>query len=241
MNVAVIENDSNHIEMLKHEISNLGQFDFFYNSIEFGKSDLDKYDVIIADYSLNTISGKDLIRSVSSKSKAQFFLMNSVSERFSEEDVENEHIAGLIIKDDIDSFKEHLRYIDVKLRINKILEENKNKYEGLLINEESYEIEEFEDYISVTLFDQVNERKRITEEIEKTEKYNVLVSFGNMTHIGSLLLSELVFLYSYIKSKKGKMIFLDTYNYTNILHLCNLDQIFLIINKKEDALKLFIK
>lgn len=135
MKVAIIENDVIYINSLK-KISEdyLWEMDFFNNSEEFGKVSLKQYSVIIANQDLSTTKGRDLLKSVSEKTNAQLFLMRLTSEGngFSKEDVLNGSISGLIDKSDPKNIIEQLKYIDSKLKINKIIEIENNKYDEII-------------------------------------------------------------------------------------------------------------
>lgn len=239
MKIAIIEDDNEYLKKLKVELSEVAEIDFFSNTIDFGKANLNSYDMIIVDNSLETMSGKDLIKSISTKTNAQFFLMNETNERYSEDAIEDEHITGFILKNDIKSFKDHIKYVDVKLRLNKSLAQDKYKYQEILNKDDSYKIEEFDDYISIVLVNPVESKENLKKDIEKIGKYNALVSFGT-THTSSLLLRDLIVLYSFFRDKKGKMVFWNASStMAEVLDLCNLNQILLIVSKKEDALNIF--
>jgi anti-anti-sigma regulatory factor len=241
MKIAIIEDDKEHLKILKDELMNTAEIDFFSNTIDFGKANLKSYDMIVVDNTLDTMSGKDLIRSISTKTNAQFFLMNETNEQYSEDIIDDEHIAGFILKNDIKSFKEHIKYVNVKLRLSKSLEQDTHKYQEILNKDSSYKIEEYKDYISIVLSNPIESKENLKKDIEKIGKYNALVSFGT-THTSSLLLRDLIVLYSFFRDKKGKMIFWNSSNtMSEVLDLCNLNQILLIVSKKEDALNIFNK
>ena len=66
MKVAIIEDDREYLDSLK-KVGQGWQIDFFSDSADFGKVSLKQYSVIIADQSLPTIKGRDLLKSVLSQ------------------------------------------------------------------------------------------------------------------------------------------------------------------------------
>ena len=138
MKIAIIENDLNKSEVIGR-MAVMYHWDIhnFRDSKEFGKIDLSDYDVVIADCSLSTMTGRDLIKSISGKTRAQMFLMSDSSSNFFEEDIDNVHINGFINKDRLNDLVDHLKYIDSKLRINKLMELETNKINNLLTENQS--------------------------------------------------------------------------------------------------------
>jgi len=133
MKIAIIENDEIFVKLLKEQLENEGwEVEYFFNSIQFGNAKLNKFDVIIADYSLDSISGKDLIKAIASKTTAQLFLLG---DQFDEEDILNVHISGLIHKSNVQDIIEHLKYVEAKLRINKTLEVTNHVYQDFLFKQ----------------------------------------------------------------------------------------------------------
>jgi len=131
MKVALIENGDSFHKDLKKVSSELGwEISHFNNSIELERTNLNKYDVILTDLNLPVINGRDLIKSIATKTRAQIFLMTSYG-KFIEEDVKNDRIKGLINKDDPESLIDCLKYADIKIRLNKIIETENGKYEDI--------------------------------------------------------------------------------------------------------------
>ena len=117
MKVAIIEKDLARLNRIDDETSKFPwEIDFFKDPQEFGHANLDSYDVVVADCSLSTMAGRDLIRSIEGKSRAQMFLMSDSSSVFSQEDIENKNINGFIEKNDPDSLVDQLKYVDSKIR-----------------------------------------------------------------------------------------------------------------------------
>ena len=89
--------------------------DFFRDSLDFGRAHLSEYDVIISDISISPIDGRQILNSIQDKTKAELYLMGNGS--FSEKDIYNDHIKGLINKNDIKDFFDKINYVSVKKRL----------------------------------------------------------------------------------------------------------------------------
>jgi hypothetical protein len=89
--------------------------DFFRNSLDFGKAHLSEYDVIISDISVHPIDGRQILTSIQDKTKAELYLMGNGS--FSENDIYNDHIKGLINKNNMEDFFDKINYVNVKKRL----------------------------------------------------------------------------------------------------------------------------
>lgn len=242
MHIAIIEDDESYLDLLKKSINEFNwEIDFFRNSKEFGKSDLKSYDVVVSDFELPTISGRDLINSIADKTSAQFFLMGN---NFSEEDVENENIVGLIEKDDPSIIVDQLKYTDAKLRINKCIEVENGKYKDLIENN-GYRLEIKDGIIMIGISNVLSEKskERIMREIEKTNLYKGVVFFPEKNSVPSEFLGELAYFYNYFKLRKGKIVFWNVTSSDLLaeqVRMCCLDKLFPIFNRLEDAIK-FLK
>jgi len=242
MKIAIIENQSNQHEYVKKRGSELGwEVEHFTSPSELGKADLDDFDVIISDYSLPTINGRDLIKSIAPKTEAQLLLMSS-HESFLEEDVDNDRIKGLIDKDDPNNIIDHLKYIDVKLRINRIIEEESNKFKEI-IPPNGFKIEDAgNDIALIKITDLLSDARRsaLEKELEERGFKKAAFYFPNADCIPSMYLNLLIYFYKFFNRRKGKITF---WNYTgkdNIekqLKLCNLTNLFPVFNLKAEAIK----
>jgi DNA-binding response OmpR family regulator len=118
MKIAIVENDSSFVSKIKARIRNeTWQIDYFKDTKHLGIVDIKKYDVIICDFSLPEMTGRDLINAIAEKTNAQLFLMSITPNNFTEEDVENEKIIGLIDRSKPEDLIEQLKYINSKLKI----------------------------------------------------------------------------------------------------------------------------
>jgi len=123
MHIAIIENNRSHLHEIGDLIANLSwTIDIFRDPKEFGKANLLKYDVIVVDNMLPGTSGRDLIASIAEKTPAQLFLMGDATNPFFIDDIENRNINGFINKAQPENIVDQLRYIDSKMRINKLAE-----------------------------------------------------------------------------------------------------------------------
>jgi len=120
MKIAIVENDSTFVSILKSKITNeVWEIEYFKSTKHLGTVDIKSYDVIICDFILPEMLGRDLINSIANKTSAQLFLMSIAPNNFTEEDVENENIVGLIDRSNPENLIEQLNYIKSKLMINK--------------------------------------------------------------------------------------------------------------------------
>jgi len=120
MKIAIVEDDSKFVSKIKSEIINVSwEINYFEGTKDLGIVDIKDYDVIICEFKLPEMSGRDLIKSIAHKTNAQLFLMSIAPDNFTEEDVENENIVGLIDISNPQNLIDQLNYISSKLKINK--------------------------------------------------------------------------------------------------------------------------
>ena len=93
--------------------------DFYYGSSDFGLVDISNYDVIIADTSLKPVDGRQILHSIQNKTQAELFLIGT--EQFSEIDINNENIKGLLNKDNVEDIVDKLKYVLMKKRMESTL------------------------------------------------------------------------------------------------------------------------
>jgi len=142
MKVAIIEEDSSYIERLRKAAEPYSwDIEFFNSSSDFGKAKLDQFDVIISDFNLSFINGRNLIKSISYKTSAQIFLMSGKNDSFAEEDIQNERIKGLIDKSNTENVIDHIKYADTKIRIKKLIEKEQNKLDDMMKSTNGYILE----------------------------------------------------------------------------------------------------
>jgi DNA-binding response OmpR family regulator len=89
--------------------------DFFRGSLDFGRAHLSEYDIIISDISTSPIDGRQILNSIQGKTQAELYLMGNGS--FSEKDIYNDHIKGLINKNDVKDLYDKINYVSVKKRL----------------------------------------------------------------------------------------------------------------------------
>ena len=76
MRIAIIEDDLNYQKSIHKVLSSTRwEYTCFNSSLDFGKAVLKEFDVIISDYHLPRISGRELLKSISDKTSAELFLM----------------------------------------------------------------------------------------------------------------------------------------------------------------------
>lgn len=116
MKIAIILEDISARTRLAKNLQSTGwAVDFFRNSLDFGRAHLSEYDVIISDISISPIDGRQILTSIQDKTKAELYLMGNGS--FSETDIYNDHIKGLINKNDVNDFLDKINYVSLKKRL----------------------------------------------------------------------------------------------------------------------------
>lgn len=122
MRVAIIEDDTAYVTTLKKLLEPFPwNVRFFQSPRDFGKTKLKHYDVIIADESLEPTNGRRLLKTIALKTLADLCLMTDRG--FSQEDIEDKGLNGLIDKSNPENIIEHLKYCATKIRINDLSEQ----------------------------------------------------------------------------------------------------------------------
>lgn len=245
MKVAFIENDERHISLLRQNLKNGWDVDYFYNTKQFGFSNISDYDAIVADLSLQSVSGRELVKSISSKTRAQLFLMGSEHETFSDDDVNNQQIAGLVEKDDIEGIIDQLNYADVKQRINKIMESEHSKLQDFLMNggAKDYTIEKKDDVIIIGIMRVIQDKPNTINMLQAMQNNKAVLFFNENVTVSSMYLSELVFFYKFFKNHKGKIAFWsspEAKNHEiviNTLKACTLDHLIPAFDTLSEAIE----
>jgi len=133
MKVAIIEDSRTYQKILNEIIERTTKWevDFFSDASHFGRdADLKEYSIIIADFYLPGINGRDLIKTLSKKTRAEFALMSSRKKWVSDDDLNDEKISTIIDKTVTGNVIDALKYLDAKKRINDCMEtEEKNMEE----------------------------------------------------------------------------------------------------------------
>jgi hypothetical protein len=111
-------------KLLNHEWN----VESFQNIINFKKKPLDIYDIIVSDRSLISTNNRKLFEKIIAESEIELFLLG---DSFEQNDVNNEHIKGLIDSNNISSIINDIRYIDKKLKIQKLAQEDKQELENI--------------------------------------------------------------------------------------------------------------
>jgi anti-anti-sigma regulatory factor/CheY-like chemotaxis protein len=242
MRIAIIDEDTASRETIKGKVKNTDwNVDFFANASDFGRATLSQYDVILADYGLSTVNGRELIKSIAPKTTAQMFLMGNHSENFSEEDINNERIKGLIDKSNPDSIISELKYISSKIKIKSIMEHEQNKL-GTIFPMNGYSLENKGNILIIRINELLSEssRSRLLKEIDSKGIKKIVVSFTIDGVVSSPYLGFLVYMHKQIDKRGGKMVFWDTSGdntLTDQLHLCNLSKIFTVEHTLDQALQ----
>lgn len=239
MKIAVIEDDKTYLQLLKTILKEGSwEIEYFSSPSEFGKVDLKKFDVLVIDHVLPVINGRDLINSISNKTNAEIFLMSGYN-NFSKEDIHDIRIKGLIDKTKPKTIIDQLRYVDAKIRINKCIEVEKEKFQDIIYN--GYNLQLKEDLFFLELKHPLSSesRKTILSKIKEQNIKKLIVSFATDIIVHSALLGELTFFYKILADEKGKIVFYNSSDQEIVreqLSFCNLDKIIPVFNDKESAI-----
>lgn len=242
MNIAIIDDEEIIHDILRSrilEVCNDCRVECFNDSTDFGRSNLRQFDLIIADNRLPNISGRELLKSISLKTKAHLLLMSAYDADFLIHDVKENYIDAFISKDDISSLLDHIKYINAKLRITRMLDLEEGRIADR-IKENGYTMEINGLIMVIGLSNILSEKSKneITEKI-KTFNYSGIVFFSEKSIIGSIMMKELIYFYKLFKDEKKKFCFWNAYKQEEIkllLHNCNLDRLIKIFDNMDEAI-----
>jgi len=243
MKVAIIEDSAEYQTLFKDLLKDFNwDLDYFSDSKEFGKAPINGYDVIVSDYSLPKMTGRDLIHSISDKTSAAIFLMSA--EGFTQEDIENDHISGLINKTEPENLVDQLKYMDAKIRINKRIEEDQAKCKNMVTMANSmtngFSVEVRDGVVIIGIKQELSKpsKSKILNEIDKYRK--CVIYFPKRNTIASAVLGILVSLFKHTQDKKGSLVFWNESKKKETedqLNLCKLTSLFPIFKELDDAVK----
>jgi hypothetical protein len=238
MKVAIIEQNS----LIRKRIRELTKetdwnVNFFISPSEFGHTHLDYYDVIVSDHDLPGTNGRDLIKSISRKTEAEMILLGN---SFNDEDVYNHKIKGLINKNNIEEIIEHLKYINVKLRLkNMVEEENKNLNDIVPTN--GFDLKIKNDIIIIELKEILSEssRRKIEGEIKETDLKKAILLLPSNKKVSSTYIEMVIFVYKILKDIKGRLVFVSRGDETlkEQIEMCNLSLLVPTADSIEDAIR----
>lgn len=89
--------------------------DFFQDSRSFGSKKLHEYDIIFADLFLKPLDGRQVLKSIGNKTNADLYLMGNGT--FSENDINDVHIMGLINRNSVDDLMDKIDFVKIKKRL----------------------------------------------------------------------------------------------------------------------------
>ena len=241
MNIAIIENNIDYVELLKISINgHQWSTEFFLDSEDFGKTNIKKYDVIIADYVLpNSINGRDLLKSIQSKTPAELFLMSAYPENFIEADIHNDNINGFIDKVNIQNIIDTLKYCDAKIRINRLMQSESSKFDYIVANGFSIEVQNNSIIVKITHTLSEASKQKIMEKVDSNKIEKAIISYPNTDILNSIDLGVIVSLFNSFKKRKIKMVFWNIEKNSDIkyqLGVCKLDMIFPIFDTLKECL-----
>jgi len=131
MKIALIEDNEDDAYFFKRAINNRWETDYFIDSKEFGlKADLKSYDVIIVDFNLPVVDGRQILKSIGNKSSAEKAIISHNMDWFMGEDVHETGFANFFDKGKLDEVVEWLSYVESKIKINKCNENTEKSFES---------------------------------------------------------------------------------------------------------------
>lgn len=208
MKVAIIEDNRSYQKLIRSIAKHFDwDVDYFFNATDFGRAPITKYDVIVTDYELPVINGRELIKSIASKTTAQILLMSDFSESFIDEDIKNERIKGLIDKGNPQSIVSELKYVDSKLKLKSVMEHEKDNLESIFPTN-GYSLKETGGVCLVTMAQAPTERtrNRLLEEVSKNGTHKIVLSFSGKEIANSPYLSFIIFLHKKLKKLSGHLV-----------------------------------
>jgi anti-anti-sigma regulatory factor len=240
MKIAIIENNIDYIQLLKERIKKYNwNIDYFKGSVDFGKTDLKKYDVIIAGHFLyNSSNGIDILKGIQSKTSAELFLMSTDYRSISEKEINNDKINGFIDKINIQNIIDALKYCDVKIKINKIMQSEKSKFEYILSN--GFNIELYKDCYVIKIKDTLSKisEKKILDTVINDNIKNVIISYPQTDILKNLDLETIVSLFISFKNNDIKMALWNINEKSKIsdqLKECKMTLLFKIFDNLEEC------
>ena len=242
MKIAIIGNRNGSTRELREALKNPKWYvDFFNDSLDFGQSKLGDYEVVIANKDLPSMSGRRLIKNIAMKTSAQFFIMSDDSSNFDEDDVHDPRIKGFLNVANIPGMVDHLKYIDAKLRINRLMEVESEKF-GEIIPSNGFDINKENGilYLVIYMYLSPASKKKVISRIKKEKCPKLLVSIDTCEKISSPYLGLLITIYKEIKSLGGKIVYLNDPEKEALeesMKMCNLDTLFPIFREKEKAIE----
>jgi DNA repair exonuclease SbcCD ATPase subunit len=251
MKIAILEDDKSVIDKIQQKIENIFELSFYQDVYEFIRV-CQNFDLVLID---KKFINKELIDQIS-RYKLEIGVLNNKGNV----EFDDEHIAIVLDKDDLNQIEEKLKYFETKIRINRLLEteeETLGKMQKITMKSEflrnkQKETEEILRKIvkSTYYFEEIEnigilEIRDVLRQIDKDEifealknvNYNVAVYFS-FNHVVSKHLGDLANLWKDVKKLNGNIVYWNKQNNTKvicILKLCKLDNILSIVDSFEDV------
>ena len=219
MNIAFIEDDQDYADVLKNLLQKHNQqswkIHFFSNATEFLKQNISQYDVVISDHFLPDVTGKELIKRASNiASSTEFALMSGEISSITLDDdlIEDERIAAVIDKNDLEDITQWIDYFYAKRKIRRNME-NEMQKASLTLNGYSFVVKE---QIAIIEFHEAllteESRRQLIEDLEKVD-WNCIFYFDEEVKAPSILLGQIIYFWNLIKqlAKNGKTLFVTTH------------------------------
>jgi len=250
MKIAFLEDNKEFSEKLNKTLGDNFELSFYDDQFKLADNS-QRYDLVLIE---DKFISKELISKLI-KSGVEIGLLKDSS------DFDDQHLAIILDKNEIDTFEERIKYFETKIRIKKlvdiedktfkliqtftdkaaffkdILKRNEEFFEDLL---KKFYVTEKEGIGIVeikNIFDG-HDKDLLIAELEKVN-YKVVAYFSH-TNISSMYLNVLISLWKAVKEKNGKFVYWDKNKdkYTiDIMKACKLDNLIKIVDSFEDAIK----
>ena len=205
----------------------------------FGRSDINGFNVIIADFGIPTIDGQTLLKSIHGKTDADLYLLCDSADCISKADVSHDYIKG-IIKKDIVSIINKLHYLETKYRIkNMMLTENKNMNTIVTrANGYSFEIKGDVAFINIKRVLSDDSKIRLLQKINEACVDKAIVSYPDKKNLHTRHCGQIFDIYKYFFTNGGKVVFCNTKDRSvDVLRECKIDQIMPVFENQEEAVE----
>ncbi len=250
MKIAILEDDQKILNRIRQKIDKIFEISFYQNTDEFLKV-CQNFDLVLIG---KNFINKDLVDKIS-RYKLEIGLLNK-----GEVDFDDEHIAIVLDEEGIEQIAEKLKYFEVKIRIQSLVDvESKSLNDIQKIAEQSEflrkrqkKTEEFLKKIvkSDYYFEEkegigILEIRELLTQTEKDEVWNALknVNFNvamyfSLNRISSVYLNILIHFWKEVKKFNGKLVYWNRTKNIQIISLfklCKLDNIIDMVDNFEDV------
>jgi len=241
MRIAIIESDASFLNELENVITQQGwDVEFYGSSSDFSLADLTSMNVILADLTINGMSGQELLKSIHNKTKADLYLMSEDLERFCEKDAQSDFIKGLIRKD-VNSIIAKLQYIESKIKIMSLTTSGTFNLNAMLAKANGYEmcIDSGIAYIELQTFLSDDNKEHMLNRIHEAGINKAIISYPGQQSLSALHYEQLLEICGFFQRHDKHIAFWNVENnacITEMLDGCKLNKIIPAFNDSEKAI-----